>query len=138
MTHFFPPQDESNEVCAQRAPLRPQPLLVRRGGRACPRLQPKHRCLRPGMNYIKIGLPGKLILGDYFEENMTSQRPFLFLRISFQGRPIFIQLPPVGQRHRQREQRRRRHTQTRQRPRRRRNRYVQGYSSGHGRTLVDI
>ena len=24
----------------------------------------------------KIGLPGKSILGDYFQENMTSQRPF--------------------------------------------------------------
>ena len=42
----------------------------------------------------KIGLPGKLILGDYFQENRTSQRPFLLLRISFHGRPIFIQLPP--------------------------------------------
>ena len=26
----------------------------------------------PGMNCIKIGLPGKLILRDYFQENMTS------------------------------------------------------------------
>ena len=25
----------------------------------------------------KIGLPGKLILGDYFQENMTSRRTFL-------------------------------------------------------------
>ena len=25
---------------------------------------------------------------------MTSRRPFLLLRISFPGRPIFIQLPP--------------------------------------------
>ena len=33
-------------------------------------------------------------LGDYFQENRTSQRPFLSLRISFPGRPIFIQLPP--------------------------------------------
>ena len=39
----------------------------------------------------KIGLPGKSILGDYFQENMTSRRPFLLLRISFPGRPIFIQ-----------------------------------------------
>ena len=46
------------------------------------------------MNCIKIGLPGKLIIRDYFQENMTSQRPFLLLRISFPGRPIFIQLPP--------------------------------------------
>ena len=42
----------------------------------------------------KIGLPGKSILEDYFQENMTSRKPFLLLRISFPGRPIFIQLPP--------------------------------------------
>ena len=42
----------------------------------------------------KIGLPGKSILGDYLQEKMTSQRPFLLLRFSFPGRPIFIQLPP--------------------------------------------
>ena len=47
----------------------------------------------PGTNCIKIGLPEKSILGDYFQENMTSRRPFLLLRISFPGRPIFIQLP---------------------------------------------
>ena len=29
------------------------------------------------------------------QENRTSRRPFLLLRISFPGRPIFIQLPPV-------------------------------------------
>ena len=46
------------------------------------------------MNCIKIGLPGKLIPRDYFQENMTSQRPFLLLTIIFPGRPIFIQLPP--------------------------------------------
>ena len=40
---------------------------------------------QPGGNCIKIGLPGKLILGDYFQENGTSQRPFLLLRISFPG-----------------------------------------------------
>ena len=49
----------------------------------------------PGGNCIKIGLPGKLILGDYFQENRTSRRPFLILRISFPGRPIFIQFVPV-------------------------------------------
>ena len=43
----------------------------------------------------KIGLPGKLILGDYFQENMTSRRPFLLLRISFLGRPIVIQFIPA-------------------------------------------
>ena len=41
----------------------------------------------------KIGLPGKSILGDYFQENMTSRRRFLLQRISFPGRPIFTQLP---------------------------------------------
>ena len=47
-----------------------------------------------GMNCLKIVLPGKSILGDYFQENGTSRIPFLLLRISFPGRPIFIQLPP--------------------------------------------
>ena len=47
-----------------------------------------------GTNCIKLGLPGKSILGDYFQENVTTRRPFLLLRISFPGRPIFIQLPP--------------------------------------------
>ena len=49
---------------------------------------------RTGTTCIKIGLPGKLILGDYFQENRTSRRPFLLLRICFPGRPIFIQLVP--------------------------------------------
>ena len=49
---------------------------------------------RAGGNCIKIGLPGKLILRDYFLENRTSRRPFLLLRIRFRGRPIFIQLVP--------------------------------------------
>ena len=47
-----------------------------------------------GTNCIKIGLPGKSILRDYSQENETSRRPVLLLRISFPGRPIFIQLPP--------------------------------------------
>ena len=46
------------------------------------------------MNCVKIGLPGKLIIGDYFQENRTSRIPFLLLRISFPGRPIFIQFVP--------------------------------------------
>ena len=41
----------------------------------------------------KIGLPGKSILGDYFQENRTFLRHFLLLRIRFPGRPILIQLP---------------------------------------------
>ena len=45
------------------------------------------------MNCIKLCLPGKSILGDYYQENRTSRRPFLLLRISFPGSPIFIQLP---------------------------------------------
>ena len=48
----------------------------------------------PGDNCLKIGLPGKSILGYYFQENRTSRRPFLLLRISFPGRPIFIQFIP--------------------------------------------
>ena len=53
--------------------------------------------LGPGGNCIKIGLPGKSILRDYFQENMTSRRPFLLLRISFPGRPIFIQFVPAAE-----------------------------------------
>ena len=48
----------------------------------------------PGGNCIKIGLTGKSILRDYFQENMTSRRPFLLLRIRFPGRPVFIQFVP--------------------------------------------
>ena len=44
-----------------------------------------------GGNCIKIGIPGKLIFRDYY---MTSRRPFLLLRISFRGRPIFLQFVP--------------------------------------------
>ena len=43
---------------------------------------------------LRIGLPGKSILGDYFQEKRTLGRRFLFLRISFPGRPIFMPLPP--------------------------------------------
>ena len=45
-------------------------------------------------NCIKIGLPGKSILRDYFQENGTSWRPFLLLRTTLSGRPIFIQFIP--------------------------------------------
>ena len=39
----------------------------------------RHELVRrvPGGNCIKIGLHGKLILGDYYQENGTSRRPFL-------------------------------------------------------------
>ena len=47
-----------------------------------------------GGDCIKIGLQGKSILRDYFQENRTSRRPFLLLRICFPGRPIFIQFFP--------------------------------------------
>ena len=40
---------------------------------------------------MKMGLPGKLILGDYFQGNRTSRSPFLLMRICLPGRPIFIQ-----------------------------------------------
>ena len=43
----------------------------------------------PGGNCIKVYLPGKSILGDYFQGNMTSRRPFLSPRTTFPGRPIF-------------------------------------------------
>ena len=49
---------------------------------------------KSGGNCIKIGLPGKSILGDYFQENRTSRNLFLLLRISFPGRSIFIQFIP--------------------------------------------
>ena len=52
------------------------------------------RACTSGGNCIKIGLPGKSILRDYFQENKTSQRPLLLLRINFPRRPIFIQLVP--------------------------------------------
>ena len=45
-------------------------------------------------NCIKIGFPGKSIFGDYFQENRTSRRPYLLLRISFPGRPVSIQFIP--------------------------------------------
>ena len=47
----------------------------------------------PGGNCIKIGLPGKLILRDYFKR-IGLPKYLLLLRISFPGRPIYIQLPP--------------------------------------------
>ena len=70
------------------------PLLV--GDVAAVARQPQFLCVRlgPGGNCIKIGLPGKSILGYYFQENWTSQRPFLLLRISFPRRPIFRQFVP--------------------------------------------
>ena len=46
--------------------------------------------------YKNRSSPGKMILRDYFQENMTSRRTFLLLRMSFSRRPILIQLPPAG------------------------------------------
>ena len=51
--------------------------------------------MTPGGNCLIIGLPGKSILRDYFQEKWTSRRPFLLLRIHFPGRPIFIQFIPA-------------------------------------------
>ena len=48
----------------------------------------------PGGNCIKIGLTGKSILRDCYQENRTSRRPFLLLRISFPGRTTFTQFIP--------------------------------------------
>ena len=45
--------------------------------------------IAPRDQLYKIGLSGKSILGDYFQENRTSQRPFLLLRISFPGKTYF-------------------------------------------------
>ena len=59
---------------------------------------PRGQREQSGGNCVNIGLPGKSFLGDYFQENRTSCRPFLLLRISFPGRPIFIQLPPAPHR----------------------------------------
>ena len=47
-----------------------------------------------GGNCIKISHLGKSILRDYFQENSTSQRPFLLLRIRFPERSIFVQFIP--------------------------------------------
>ena len=56
--------------------------------------EPLLRGVLAGGNCIKISLPGKSILRGYFQDNRTSWRPFLLLRISFPGRPIFIQFIP--------------------------------------------
>ena len=75
-----------------------QPTLGREGRyspQSCARHKSLRRC-RPGGNCRKIGLPGKSILVDYFQENRTSRRPFLLLRIGFPKRPIFIQFIPGG------------------------------------------
>ena len=65
-----------------------------RASRRRARLRLAAEARRQGTNCIKIGLPGKSILGDYYQEYRTSRKPFLLLRISFPGRPIFIQFPP--------------------------------------------
>ena len=47
-----------------------------------------------GANCIKIGLPENRF--SYFQENRASRRPLILLRISFPGRPIFIQFVPAA------------------------------------------
>ena len=42
----------------------------------------------------KTCLPGKSVPKHYFQSEMTFRRPCLSLRISFPGRPIFIQFVP--------------------------------------------
>ena len=42
----------------------------------------------------KIGLPGKAILGDYFQENRTSRRPFSLTEIQFSGKTHFYTIRP--------------------------------------------
>ena len=49
-----------------------------------------------GGNCIKIGLPAKSILRDFFQENRSLGRPFLLLRISFLGRPICLYNQSLG------------------------------------------
>ena len=63
---------------------------------ACARIGAVHSIVFGGYRdkLYKKGLPGKSILEDYFQENRTSRRSYLLLRISFPGGPIFIQLPP--------------------------------------------
>ena len=54
------------------------------GGRLGGGLEPVHEAEvdeLPVDNCIKIGLPGKSILREYFPENRTSRSPFLLLRI---------------------------------------------------------
>ena len=46
---------------------------------------------RPGANCINIGLPGKSILKDYYQEKSTSRRHFLLLRI---GKTYFYTIRP--------------------------------------------
>ena len=70
-------------------PPRDGPVVLVGGSR------PRAAVYDSGGNCIKIGLPGKWIFRDYFHDNITSQRPFLFLRISFPGRSIFIKFIPV-------------------------------------------
>ena len=78
-------QGADRQVRGGHVVLQPVPRRVRQGAQDVD---------LPGTNCIKIGLPGKSILGDYFQENRTSRRPFPLLRIIFPGRPTFIQFMP--------------------------------------------
>ena len=85
-------QSENNlyikSVCSLLYPNRSCASSCRRSSRWPPRWR------RWRQFCVKVGLPGKSILGDYFQDNRTSRRPFLSVRISFPGRPIFIQFVP--------------------------------------------
>ena len=50
--------------------------------------------MRAGANCIKIGLPGKLTLRDYFQGNMTYRRPFFFTENQFSGKTYFYTIHP--------------------------------------------
>ena len=76
-----------------RACRRPRRSRARRTLGGCRRLRRRGR-RGSGAHCIKIGLPGKSILRDYFQEIVISRRTFLLLRISFPGRPFFIQFVP--------------------------------------------
>ena len=81
-----PPDCDSTEAAASSPTMvaeRPVSLAVAMG------LEVEEGCAVTSRDQLyKIGLPGKSILGDSYQENMTSRRPFLLLRIDFPGRPI--------------------------------------------------
>ena len=49
-----------------------------------------------GTNCIEIGLPGKSILRDFFQVNMTSRRPFLLTENQFSGKTYFYTIHPCA------------------------------------------
>ena len=93
---YFPliPSYPKTLMRARWFPMQARDAAARSGQRVHRAVLPALRALlpprgAPAGKCIKIGLPGKSILGDYFQEKRTSRRSFLFLRIYFPGRPIF-------------------------------------------------